>query len=59
MPGLADAQKAIDGLNTRDVKGKKLVVNEARPKTDSRKRFTSGNRGGGRSSGSGGNRRRY
>lgn len=62
MPGLADAQKAINGLNTKEVKGKKLVVNEARPKTDSRKRFNGG--GGGRSSGgsSGGgqnNRRRY
>ena len=59
MPGLADAQKAINGLNTKEVKGKKLVVNEARPKTDSRKRF---NGGGGRSGGSGGgqnNRRRY
>jgi len=59
MPGLSDAQKAIDGLNTRDVKGKKLVVNEARPKTDSRKRFTGGNRGCGRSGGNQGNRRRY
>ncbi len=59
MPGLAEAQKAINGLNTREVKGKKIVVNEARPKTDSRKRFNGG-RGGGRS-GSGGqnNRRRY
>jgi len=62
MPGLADAQKAINSLNTKEVKGKKLVVNEARPKTDSRKRFNGG--GGGRSSGgsSGGgqnNRRRY
>lgn len=59
MPGLADAQKAIDGLNTKEVKGKKLVVNEARPKTDSRKRFNGGNRGGGRSGGNQGNRRRY
>ena len=61
MPGLADAQKAINGLNTKEVKGKKLVVNEARPKTDSRKRFNGGG-GGGRSGGSGGgqnNRRRY
>lgn len=62
MPGLADAQKAINGLNTKEVKGKKLVVNEARPKTDSRKRFNGGGGGGGRSGGSGGgqnNRRRY
>ena len=64
MPGLADAQKAINGLNTKEVKGKKLVVNEDRPKTDSRKRFNGGHSGGGggRSSGGGGgqnNRRRY
>ena len=64
MPGLADAQKAINGLNTKEVKGKKLVVNEARPKTDSRKRFNGGGgSGGGRSSGGSGggqnNRRRY
>ncbi|GIK21446.1 MAG: RNA-binding protein [Chlorobi bacterium] len=55
MPGLAEAQKAIDGINTKEFKGKKLVVNEARPKTDSRKRFS----GGGRSGGGQGNRRRY
>ena len=42
MPGLSEAQKAINGLNTREVKGKKLVVNEARPKSDSRKKFRSG-----------------
>lgn len=60
MPGLADAQKAINALNTKEVKGKKLVVNEARPKTDSRKRFNGGG-GGGRSGGGGqsNNRRRY
>ena len=62
MPGLAEAQKAINGLNTKEFKGKKLVVNEARPKTDNRKRFTGG--GGGRSSGGSGggrqnNRRRF
>jgi RNA recognition motif-containing protein len=60
MPGLADAQKAINALNTKEVKGKKLVVNEARPKTDSRKRFNGGG-GGGRSGGGSqsNNRRRY
>ena len=52
MPGLADAQKAINGLNTKELKGKKLVVNEARPKTDSRRRPG----GGGSSSGGGGGR---
>jgi len=58
MPGLSEAQKAIDGINTKEFKGKKLVVNEARPKSDSRKRFSS-NRGGGRQGGGQGNRRRY
>lgn len=63
MPGLADAQKAINALNTKEVKGKKLVVNEARPKTDSRRRpggGGSGSGGGGRFNNSNNNnRRRY
>lgn len=49
MPGNNEAQKAINELNTRELKGKKLVVNEARPREDNRRR------GGGRRSG-GGNR---
>ena len=49
MPGQAEAQKAIDELNTRELKGKKLIVNEARPKRDSR-----GGGGGGGSRGGGG-----
>lgn len=61
MPGGAEAQKAIDELNTKELKGRKLVVNEARPKTDSRKPGgRGGNRGGGNrggSSGGGGGRR--
>jgi len=40
MPGQAEAKKAIDTLNTYELKGKKLVVNEARPRRDN-------NRGGG------------
>lgn len=55
-----EAQKAIDELNTKEVKGKKLVVNEARPKTDDRRGGGGGgSRGGfrgGSSSGGGGNR---
>jgi RNA recognition motif-containing protein len=46
MPGLSEAQKAINALNTVDVKGKKITVNEARPKTDKRP-----GGGGGRSQG--------
>ena len=44
MPAQAEAQKAISELNTQEVKGKKLVVNEARPRRDNRGR----GRGGGR-----------
>lgn len=49
MPGQAQAQSAISELNTRELKGKKITVNEARPR---------GEKGGGRggSKGSFGNR---
>jgi cold-inducible RNA-binding protein len=50
MPAQAEAQKAIDELNTKEIKGKKLIVNEARPRRDQR----GGGRGrGGRRGGSG------
>lgn len=45
------ALKAIEELNTTDLKGKKIVVNESRPKTGGDRRGGGGNRGGG-----GGNR---
>jgi RNA recognition motif-containing protein len=49
------AQTAINELNTYDLKGKKLVVNEARPKTDNRRGGGSrGGRGGGGNRGGGG-----
>lgn len=48
MPGVSEAQKAMNELNTKDLKGKKLTVNEARPRNGER-------HGGG--SGGGGNRR--
>ncbi|HLG33078.1 MAG TPA: hypothetical protein VI362_08535 [Ignavibacteriaceae bacterium] len=54
MPGQAEAQKAIDELNTRELKGKKLIVNEARPKRDSRGGGGGGSRGGGGGSRGGG-----
>jgi len=53
MPGVSEAQKAINELNAKELKGKKIVVNEARPKTDSR-RGGGGNRGGSSSGGRGG-----
>lgn len=54
MPGLAEAQKAINELNTKELKGKKIVVNEARPKRDSNSRRPGGGGGGGNRGGSGG-----
>jgi RNA recognition motif-containing protein len=43
MPNKSEAESAIAGLNGKMVQEKALVVNEARPKSDSRGSF--GNRG--------------
>ena len=59
MPGQAEAQKAMSELNTRDLKGKKIAVNEARPRNDRRRQGgggRGGNRGGGNRGGGGGRR---
>jgi len=58
MPGRVEAQAALDNLNTFDLKGKKLVVNEARPERDKR-RGGGGGRGRSSSSSGSGGRRRY
>ena len=50
MPGKDQAQAAISGMNGKEVKGRALNVNEARPRTDDR-------RGGG--AGGAGRRPRY
>lgn len=55
MPGQAEAQKAISELNTKDLKGKKITVNEARPRNDNKR--GGGGRGGHRGGGSGGGNR--
>lgn len=34
MPGKAEAEEALNALNTFELNGKKLVVNEARPRRD-------------------------
>jgi len=47
MPGQSDGQKAIEGLNTYELKGKKLVVNEARERRDRRGGGARGGRGRG------------
>ena len=49
MASKAEGQSAIDGLNGKELKGRALKVNEARPRTESR-----GSRGGGYGGGKGG-----
>lgn len=43
MPSKDEAQKAIDGMNNKDVMGREMKVNEARPKTE----YPGGGGGGG------------
>jgi RNA recognition motif-containing protein len=60
MPAKAEAQAAINGMNQKDLKGRALNVNEARPKTErpggggGGGRGGFGNRGGGGGGGGGG-----
>jgi len=54
MPNKEEAEKAIAGLNGKDLKGRNLTVNEARPRTDRPR--SGGGYGGGRG-GFGGGRR--
>jgi RNA recognition motif-containing protein len=46
MPAKAEATAAINGLDGKDLQGRTLKVNEARPRSDSR--GAKGGRGGGR-----------
>jgi RNA recognition motif-containing protein len=57
MPGSTESQKAIDELNNKELKGKNIIVNEARPKNKDRK--PGGQRGGQRGGGGGGGRRSW
>ena len=50
MPARQEAKSAMDGLNTTDLKGKPIIVNEARDRSDKRR----GGGGGRRRSGGGG-----
>ena len=52
MASKTEGQSAIDGLNGKELKGKALNVNEARPRTESRGR--GGRFGGGRGGPKGG-----
>ena len=56
MPASAEAKSAMDELDGTELKGKTIIVNEARSRTD--KRRGGGGRGGGRR-GSGGWQSRY
>ncbi len=47
MPSMAEANAAINDLNGKELKGRTLNVNEARPRSDSR-RGRGGRGGGGR-----------
>ncbi len=49
MPNSADAHSAIDGLGGKELKGRTLKVNKARPRSEGR--GYEGNRGGGRRDG--------
>jgi cold-inducible RNA-binding protein len=55
MPNSTEAQAAIAGLNGKDLKGRALNVNEARPRTEGGGHGGGG--GGGRRGGGGGRRR--
>ena len=46
MPNKEEGDKAISGLNGKDLKGRTLTVNEARPRTDRPRTGGGGGRGG-------------
>ncbi|MGA2070405.1 MAG: RNA-binding protein [Sedimentisphaerales bacterium] len=54
MPAKAEAQTAITEMNGKDLKGRSLNVNEARPKTERPRGGGGGYGGGGRRGGGGG-----
>lgn len=60
MPDKDSAQQAIDALNGKELKGRALKVNEARPRTQDRGGdMRRGGGGGGKRGGSGGGGRRF
>jgi RNA recognition motif-containing protein len=59
MPSKDEGQAAINGMNGKELKGRSLTVNEARPRTDDRRGGGGGRRGGFGGSGGGGGGRRF
>jgi RNA recognition motif-containing protein len=55
MPVRSEAEAAVAGLNEKEIKGRKIVVNEARPMADRK----SNRRNGGWNNSGGGGRRSY
>jgi RNA recognition motif-containing protein len=56
MPTKEEAEKAIAALNGKDLKGRTMTVNEAKPRTDRPRTGSGGGRGG---FGGGGGGRRF
>ncbi|HQI01772.1 MAG TPA: RNA-binding protein [Deltaproteobacteria bacterium] len=56
MPSREEAQAAIQGVNGKDLKGRNITVNEARPRTEGGRGGNGGGRPGGGRPGGGGNR---
>lgn len=56
MNGMQESQTAISELNAKEVMGKKIVVNEARPKTEGGRGGNRGGSGGSRGGFGGGNK---
>jgi RNA recognition motif-containing protein len=56
MPELAEAKAALENMNGKDLKGRNLTVNEARPQADRPRSGGGGGGGGRRSFGGGGDR---
>ena len=59
MPQKEEAEAAIEGLNGKDMKGRALNVNEARPRSEGGGGGRRGGGGGGGGHRGGGDRRRY
>jgi len=56
MPNKEQAQAAITGMNGKEIKGRTLTANEARPRTDDRRGGGGGRRSFGGGGGGGGRR---